>query len=185
MASPVVKRKKSCDDDDDDSSQLSDSNCGVVATKTSTPLSGSILLTSSAIIDDASDETSTLVKSSGCSNSDGEPSSNGADGTGSGVKDGDKNDVDANVLIQKSDNDAKKITMKEESDVNTGTDCEKEKDHDDATTILERKHGYRFDASGQLRHITTGAEFKFDVFGERAKNQRRYEEIGDLLNLVM
>ncbi|KAG8187762.1 hypothetical protein JTE90_018762 [Oedothorax gibbosus] len=42
--------------------------------------------------------------------------------------------------------------------------------------------GYKFNAFGQLRHITTGEPFQFEVRDDHVYNQRRYEAIGELVD---
>jgi len=188
MASPEVKRKKSCDYDvnDDNPAQLSDKNGDV---SVATTLSESIHPTTSAITDEAGENEANVVKSVYGNYDDRGIGSKGDTDERKYVSDNESMERDAN---RQSDHDKSDNHDKIENDVNAGTDGDKkegdesEDDDCDAVTRLERKYGYRFNGFGQLRHVTTGAEFEFNVFdGDKSKNQRRYEEIGKLVDLVV
>jgi len=184
MASPEVKRKKSCDYDDNDGkpAQLSDKN-GDVSVATTTY--ESIHPTTSAITDETGESKVNVDKS----NYDDRGVGSNGDTERKYVSDNESMERDA---YRQNDDDKSDNQDKIENDVNAGTDGDKkegeesEEDDCDAATRLERKYGYRFNGFGQLRHVATGAEFEFNVFdGDKAKNQRRYEEIGKLVDLVV
>jgi len=69
-----------------------------------------------------------------------------------------------------------------------GENCEKESEEASismtkAATVIRQAYGYEFNDEGRLGDIKTGDGFQFDVYGDKAKNQKRYEALGELLTL--
>ena len=103
---------------------------------------------------------------------------------------GEKAERNINVSEMKNESSVGSDSLNDDLKARNGEDKNNEKNSEKASisgtkaaTVIRQAYGYEFDDEGRLKDIKTGEGFQFDVHGDKAKNQKRYEALGELLTL--
>lgn len=103
---------------------------------------------------------------------------------------GEKAERNINVLEMKNESSVGSDSLNDDLNARNGEDKNDEEKTEKASmsgtkaaTVIRQAYGYEFDDEGRLKDVKTGEGFQFDVHGDKAKNQKRYEALGELLTL--